>query len=665
MVRRPAVVAISLFAVALLAPVAHAHTGDAVTMEGTLEFRHSDDFRDRTARYYYSLRQGDRRIRLEFGRFRRDLRNGARLRVRGTLVGSRLSVEHLRHLHRDPVRTFAATGPGPRRVAVLLVNFSNDPSQPYTPAQAASTVFTGPTSVNSYFQEESFGATSLSGDVFGWYTLPVSNAGCAIDLWTQAANAAASAAGVNLGNYQHIVYAFPSASSCGWAGLAEMPGSHVWINGSFVLRVIGHELSHNLGVHHAASLSCTSGVVRVALSNTCSYSEYGDPFDIMGGSARHTSSWHKGQIGWLDPLAKQTVTTSGTYTITPQEWASGGVQALRVARGTSGNYLYLEYRRPYGTAFDTFSVSDPVVNGVTIRMAPDYGVRQLSYLVDTTSTTSSYADAALATGQTFTDSAYGISIETTGVFATGATVEITVPGSTAPPPPADTTAPGAPGTLGGQVLSGPVVALSWGAASDNVSVAGYRVYRAGLQVGTTGGTTYTDSAPPTGLSVSYTVRAYDAAGNLGAASNAFTVTIPATPPPPPPPGDTPPANTTLPAITGTAKQGSTLTASVGTWSGTTPMTFTFRWLRCDPRGNCNEISGASGSTYRLTSREVNRTVRVAVTASNAKGSAGATSAATAAVRRSGDATTKARDAWDPTWAVTMTADQQRYAAVRR
>jgi hypothetical protein len=220
------------------------------------------------------------------------------------------------------------------------------------------------------------------------------------------------------------------------------------------------------------------------------------------------------------------------------------------------------------------------------------------------------------------------------------------------------------------VLSGPVVALSWGAATDDVGVSGYRVYRAGVQIGTTVGTTHTDSAPPTGLSISYTVRAYDAAGNLGAASNAFTVTLPATtppppPPPPPPPDDTPPANDTLPTISGTAQQGSTLTATLGTWSGTKPMTFTFRWLRCDSHGNCNLISGATGSTYRLTSREVNRTVRVTVTASNRKGSAGATSAATATVRRTGAATTKARDAWDATWALTVAADQQRYAALRR
>jgi hypothetical protein len=671
MLGRPALIAVCMLAGVLLAPApAQAHTGDAIAMEGTLEFRHSDDFRHHTARYYYALRQGNRRVRLDFGHWRTDLRNGSLLRVRGTLVHGRLSVEHLRHLHRAPTRALAATGPGPRRVAVLLVNFSNDSSQPYTPAQAAGTMFTGPASVSSYFQEESFGATSLGGDVFGWYTLRASNGGCAIDLWAQAANAAATAAGVNLTDYQHIVYAFPFASSCGWSGLAEMPGSHVWINGNFVLRVLGHELSHNLGVHHAASLSCTSGVVRVSISSTCAYSEYGDPFDIMGSSARHTSSWHKGQIGWLDPLTKQTVTASGTYTITPQEWASGGVQALRIARGTSGNYLYLEFRRPYGSAFDTFTLTDPVVNGVTIRMAPDYGARQLSYLIDTTASTSTFTDAALATGQTFTDSAYGISIRTTSVSATGATVDITLGGSTPPPPPpppADTSAPSAPGTLGGQLLAGPAVSLAWGPATDDIGVTGYRVYRGGAQLGTTGATSYTDSAPPAGSTASYTVSAYDAAGNLGPSSNAFSVTIPSStpPPPPPPPADTAPTKRTPPTITGTAQRGATLTASTGSWNGSMPMTFTYRWLRCERSGLCSPILGATGATLRLTSREVGRTIRVLVTATNSKRSAAATSAATATVKRYGVATTRVRDDWDPTWATSMSAEQERFAASRR
>ena len=92
------------------------------------------------------------------------------------------------------------------------------------------------------------------------------------------------------------------------------------------------------------------------------------------------------------------------------------------------------------------------------------------------------------------------------------------------------------------------------------------------------------------------------------------------------------ANDAPPTVTGTAKDGELLTAADGTWSGTPPA-FARRWRRCDGAA-CADIAGATASTYRLTSEDVGRTIRVAVTATNAAGSAGAESAPTATSRRS-------------------------------
>ncbi|HEV2593548.1 MAG TPA: hypothetical protein VGU02_16815 [Gaiellaceae bacterium] len=95
---------------------------------------------------------------------------------------------------------------------------------------------------------------------------------------------------------------------------------------------------------------------------------------------------------------------------------------------------------------------------------------------------------------------------------------------------------------------------------------------------------------------------------------------------------TQPSNTAPPSVSGTAKAGNTLTTTSGSWSGTTPMTFTYAWLRCDTNGvNCNSITGANAQTYDLTSDDVGHTVKSRVTAQNSAGTATAASHATGTV----------------------------------
>ena len=93
-----------------------------------------------------------------------------------------------------------------------------------------------------------------------------------------------------------------------------------------------------------------------------------------------------------------------------------------------------------------------------------------------------------------------------------------------------------------------------------------------------------------------------------------------------------PANTSLPAISGTAHEGDTLTASSGSWSGTNPITFTYRWQRCNSGGgSCSNIGGATSQTYQLAHSDAGNTIRVSVTATNSDGSANAVSNATGKV----------------------------------
>src|SRR5213082_1782378 len=112
---------------------------------------------------------------------------------------------------------------------------------------------------------------------------------------------------------------------------------------------------------------------------------------------------------------------------------------------------------------------------------------------------------------------------------------VTVTVSNGPPP--DTTPPTVPTGLTASAVSSSQINLSWTASSDNVGVSGYRVYRNGTQIATTGTTSCANTGLSPSTTYSYTVAAYDAAGNLSAQSSSASATTPA------PPDTTPPAVT--------------------------------------------------------------------------------------------------------------------------
>jgi hypothetical protein len=83
-------------------------------------------------------------------------------------------------------------------------------------------------------------------------------------------------------------------------------------------------------------------------------------------------------------------------------------------------------------------------------------------------------------------------------------------------------------------------------------------------------------------------------------------------------------NSTPPSATGTATVGATLTSDLGTWTGTRPLGPTVQWQRCDADGTgCADITGATGTTYAMTTADAGRAVRPVVTARNSAGSASA------------------------------------------
>ncbi|MGD0454005.1 MAG: hypothetical protein ABSB69_10445 [Solirubrobacteraceae bacterium] len=95
---------------------------------------------------------------------------------------------------------------------------------------------------------------------------------------------------------------------------------------------------------------------------------------------------------------------------------------------------------------------------------------------------------------------------------------------------------------------------------------------------------------------------------------------------------TAPSNTALPTVSGKAVDGQLLETTNGTWSGTEPITYAYQWQVCNRQGKeCENLPLATESSYRVTSPDVEETVRAVVTATNSVGSASAASAVTAEV----------------------------------
>jgi len=93
----------------------------------------------------------------------------------------------------------------------------------------------------------------------------------------------------------------------------------------------------------------------------------------------------------------------------------------------------------------------------------------------------------------------------------------------------------------------------------------------------------------------------------------------------------PPTNTSLPTIRGTAQKGHTLTADPGKWSGSTPMSFTYHWQRCDSLGKSCDFIPDFGRHHTLTAADVGNTVRVVVTAKSSAGTGTAASEPSAVI----------------------------------
>lgn len=493
--------------------------------DGTLEVSYEDSVTG--GRLVHFLRSGNRRLRVEFDGEPSHLPNGSNVRARG-----RLQDDTLRLSSGGDVQALAALPTsntfGEQKVAVILINFSDKTDVPYDWTAAYNVTF-GATS--DFYLEASYGQTWLTGNVYGWFTIPASSGSCDYNLFASQADQAVAASGVSLSQYQRRVYAFPNIPACGWWGLGNVGGTltRSWINGSYALKVVSHELGHNFGDSHSKSQPCDLG--------GCSLIEYGDDHDVMGQTSQgHFNAFQKERLGWLNygsspPI--QAVSGSGVFSLSSYAVAGSGPKALKILKGLDGSgrkiWYCVEARTQHG--FDQWDAP-----GVLVHTGTE-GVGSSSYQIDLSPTTSVF-DPILDAGQLFTDSAIGLSIATVFSGPGGAQVQVTLGGS-----PCSAGTPAATITPGTSSTVAPGVAVAYTVSvknndSSNCSATTFGVSSAipaGWQESF--GTSSLTLAPGTTASFSYSLTA--SAGSNG--SYPFSISATRT-------------NTTGPSTTGTATQ---------------------------------------------------------------------------------------------------------------
>jgi hypothetical protein len=466
-----------------------------------------------TSETEYVLRTDDGDLRtLDFGG-EPILVTGDRIRARGHQVDDHFVVDDYDMVSDDESSVSQALiGNAVRRstrLAVLLVNWTAPDSMTVDTMRAR--VFTNSNSTSVFYRDNSYNLHAIDGNVFGWFQIPAL-ASCDFRALATSARAAAQSAGVDLSGFTQFLYYFPRTSLCGWSGLALVgspttPARDTWYNGSSGCVVLAQEILHNFGARHSHSYSCsdsTGARVPIAPAAQCTFSEYGDPYDPMGGGCYHVNAYQKAAQGWFGGCNAVTLTSDGEFDIVPTTVASNGIQTLRVPAGANlcpsgvaSCYYHVEYRQPLGP-FDGANPTAPVHQGVMLHVAPpaDFSGRSRPgdpYLLDLSPATAGFRDPDLLVGQTFTDP-NGIQISLVSRSSASAHVRVRFPGGGSgapvcidgsrpgqpPPPPPPTCGAGETGFEGGcYVLTAAAQPYDQARASCQALGTGWRVAEIG------------------------------------------------------------------------------------------------------------------------------------------------------------------------------------------
>lgn len=349
--------------------------------------------------------------------------------ITGITLDNNLLSQSIKPDNTISVPNLLAKTTGEMKTAVILFNFQDDTSQPFSKEDVYYSIYSpfNPKSVANYYKEVSYGKLTITGDkndIFGWYKIPHSKeevdsfSSCNYLVWLDSAIHSALLDMKNKGdtdNYDEIVIISP-INKCSFNGIANTYDNNlektVYLNGTILSSSIIHEIGHSLGLNHAAALIC--GSYAVLNDDDCQIFFTGDLFDVMGynGFSGHFNGIYKQILGWIPTVPD--ITNDGQYKIYqiethPQVW--------KIKKPSEQVEYFIEYRKPIGfdkSIYFFYESGDPKFGATFVRFKRKINGFDYSVLLDPNSKNETlgvkFYNAFLTDGQTFYDPIHKIAI---------------------------------------------------------------------------------------------------------------------------------------------------------------------------------------------------------------------------------------------------------------
>lgn len=327
---------------------------------------------------------------------------------------------------------------GSRPFVNILCRFADSTtSTPKDPSYFTGLMSNTRPGLDHFFRETSLGAIDLVGtQVVGWFDLPQPRSyyfTADPPNFSRMANDCSALADsvINFNDFQGINFIFnQNFGCCAWGGaiginldgtLKAWPAT--WMPpGGFFQSIFAHEMGHAFGMPHSANVLGTTYQNAWDVMSQDRYNCGADTSPTYGCIGQHSIAYHKDIPGWIPADRKFIAPVEGASAVTLERLAQPGSTGYLMAKIPLKNisYKYYTVEARYRLGYDT-----KVANDAVIIHFVDTSRLDDAWIMDSDgNATSSDAGAQWLPGETFTDSANGISIKVDSATASGFVITI-------------------------------------------------------------------------------------------------------------------------------------------------------------------------------------------------------------------------------------------------